>query len=64
MVFMVVEFICASKMMQLFLFNYFNRKAKVPSTGKIETETESKIGEDVNGLNQHHYPYVLQYYYL
>ena len=42
MVFVVVEFICASKMVQLSLFN---RKAKVPSTG---TETESKIDEDVN----------------
>ena len=31
------------------LFNYFNRIAKVPSSGKIETEIEFKIGEDVNG---------------
>ena len=31
------------------LFNYFNRIAKVPSTEKMETEIESKIGEDVNG---------------
>ena len=30
------------------LFNYFNRVAKVPSTEKMETEMESKIGEDVN----------------
>ena len=45
MVLVVVEFIHASKMAQLSLFNYFNCKAKVPSTG---TETKSKIGEDVN----------------
>ena len=31
------------------LFNYFNRIAKVPSTEKMETEIESKIGEDING---------------
>ena len=30
------------------LFNYFNRVAKVLSTEKMETEMESKIGEDVN----------------
>ena len=31
------------------LFNYFNCVAKVPSTEKMETEIESKIGEDVTG---------------
>ena len=31
------------------LFNYFNRIAKVPSTGKMETEIETKISEDANG---------------
>ena len=34
--------------MALSLFNYFNCIAKLPSTGKIETDIESKIGEDVN----------------
>ena len=34
--------------MTLSLLNYFNCIAKVPSTGKIETDIESKIGEDVN----------------
>lgn len=31
------------------LFNYFNHIAKVPSTGKMETEIETKISEDANG---------------
>ena len=29
------------------LFNYFNHKVKVPSTGKNEIEIQSENGEDV-----------------
>ena len=31
------------------LFNYFNRIAKVLSTGKMETKIETKISEDASG---------------
>ena len=34
------------------LFNYLNCIAKVPSTEKMETEIESKIGEGINGLKK------------